>query len=314
MWCLEYWLHLGRALLRKCFFVDTNGWYFNVSMHLRLILLSCSKGRSLVPNAWKLGAPCDDGESVWSIASTYVKESRVSSINQSLQSGVTNSKSLCVDVVLCCLISFLCCGVLLSSRHAEKYVRRGRLDWPEGAASRDSIRAVNKLPRLQVCWAYFYCFMRESWDCRIWPSFLAGWQNYFPHQNIVMEHVDHSAGDLIHLLQGLLRYDPSERLTARDALRHPFFNDDHLRRWRLQFIASVLSWRCDWKCGTMFLLLPNREVERQRWAWVYPVLTFRALCATAVNVVNRVPVLCMIAGVRWGVTLFRAAYWLAQWL
>ena len=39
---------------------------------------------------------------------------------------------------------------LLFSRHAEKYVRRGRLDWPDGATSRDSIKAVLKLPRLQV--------------------------------------------------------------------------------------------------------------------------------------------------------------------
>ncbi|KAF5730898.1 putative serine/threonine-protein kinase [Tripterygium wilfordii] len=82
-------------------------------------------------------------------------------------------------------------------RHAEKYVRRGRLNWPEGAASRDSIRAVLKLPRLQ---------------------------------NLIMQHVDHSAGDLIHLLQGLLRYDPTERLPALDALKHPFFMREHLRR------------------------------------------------------------------------------------
>ncbi|KAF1875832.1 hypothetical protein Lal_00006462 [Lupinus albus] len=81
-------------------------------------------------------------------------------------------------------------------RHAEKYVRKGRLDWPEGAASRESIKAVLKLPRLQ---------------------------------NLIMQHVDHSAGDLIHLLQGLLRFDPSERLTAKEALRHSFFRD-HLRR------------------------------------------------------------------------------------
>ncbi|XP_068646007.1 serine/threonine-protein kinase AFC2 isoform X1 [Aristolochia californica] len=82
-------------------------------------------------------------------------------------------------------------------RHAEKYIRRGRLDWPEGATSRESIKAVLKLPRLQ---------------------------------NLVMQHVDHSAGDLIDLLQGLLRYDPSDRLTAREALRHPFFTRDLHRR------------------------------------------------------------------------------------
>ncbi|KAI9173386.1 hypothetical protein LWI28_000577 [Acer negundo] len=82
-------------------------------------------------------------------------------------------------------------------RHGEKYVRRGRLDWPEGATSRDSIKAVMKLPRLQ---------------------------------NLIMQQVDHSAGDLIHLLQGLLKFDPVDRLTAREALRHPFFSGDHLRR------------------------------------------------------------------------------------
>jgi dual-specificity kinase len=38
-----------------------------------------------------------------------------------------------------------------------------------------------------------------------------------------MQHVDHSAGDLIDLLQGLLRYDPTERFKAREALNHPFF-------------------------------------------------------------------------------------------
>jgi dual-specificity kinase len=49
-------------------------------------------------------------------------------------------------------------------------------------------------------------------------------------QNLIMQNVDHSAGDLIHLLQGLLRYDPTDRLTAREALRHPFFCRDHQRR------------------------------------------------------------------------------------
>lgn len=82
-------------------------------------------------------------------------------------------------------------------RHAEKFVRRGRLDWPEGATSRESIKAVMKLPRLQ---------------------------------NLVMQHVDHSAGDLIDLLQGLLKYEPSQRMTAHEALRHPFFTRDQYRR------------------------------------------------------------------------------------
>ncbi|KAJ6804793.1 serine/threonine-protein kinase AFC1-like isoform X1 [Iris pallida] len=84
-----------------------------------------------------------------------------------------------------------------ADRRAEKYFRRGvRLDWPEGATSRESMRAVWKLPRLQ---------------------------------NLVMQHVDHSAGDLIDLLQGLLRYEPSERLKAREALHHSFFTRDARR-------------------------------------------------------------------------------------
>lgn len=64
------------------------------------------------------------------------------------------------------------------------------MDWPDGATSRESIKAAMKLPRLQ---------------------------------NLVMQHVDHSAGDIIDLLQGLLRHDPANRLTAHEALRHPFF-------------------------------------------------------------------------------------------
>ncbi|XP_073007607.1 serine/threonine-protein kinase AFC2-like isoform X1 [Typha latifolia] len=84
-----------------------------------------------------------------------------------------------------------------ADRHAEKYIKRGRLNWPEGAGSRESMKAVTKLPRLQ---------------------------------NLVMDHVDHSAGDLIDLLRGLLRYDPTHRLIAREALKHPFFTEIHQRR------------------------------------------------------------------------------------
>jgi dual-specificity kinase len=76
-----------------------------------------------------------------------------------------------------------------ADQHSEKYVRRGRLNWPEGA-TRESIRAVLKLPRLQ---------------------------------NLVMQHVDHSAGDFIDLLKRLLAYEPSARLTAEEALSHGFF-------------------------------------------------------------------------------------------
>ncbi|KAF2907743.1 hypothetical protein DAI22_12g122150 [Oryza sativa Japonica Group] len=84
-----------------------------------------------------------------------------------------------------------------ADRHSEKYVRKGRLNWPEGCASRDSMKAVMKLPRLQ---------------------------------NLVMQNVDHSGGEFIDLLQGLLRYDPASRLTAQEALRHPFLREQSERR------------------------------------------------------------------------------------
>ncbi|KAI4300157.1 hypothetical protein L6164_033566 [Bauhinia variegata] len=91
--------------------------------------------------------------------------------------------------------------VVRADRRAEKYFRRGprgvaRLGWPDSSTSRESMRAVWKLPRLP---------------------------------NLIMQHVDHSAGDLIDLLQGLLLYEPTQRLKAREALRHPFFTKDPKR-------------------------------------------------------------------------------------
>jgi len=84
-----------------------------------------------------------------------------------------------------------------SDRRYVKYFRHGtRLNWPEGASSRESIRAVRKLPKLR---------------------------------DLIMQHADHSAGLFIDLLQGLLKFEPSERLEASEALRHPFFRE-HSRR------------------------------------------------------------------------------------
>ncbi|KAF3975467.1 hypothetical protein CMV_001282 [Castanea mollissima] len=80
-----------------------------------------------------------------------------------------------------------------ADKGAEKYFRRGlRLNWPEGAVSRESIRAVNKLDRLK---------------------------------DLVSQHVESSRFSFTDLLHGLLMYEPSERLTARQALNHPFFNN-----------------------------------------------------------------------------------------
>jgi dual-specificity kinase len=64
------------------------------------------------------------------------------------------------------------------------------LNWPEGANSRESIRAVKRLDRLK---------------------------------DMVSKHVDNTRSRFADLLYGLLAYDPSERLTANEALDHPFF-------------------------------------------------------------------------------------------
>ncbi|KAJ1279802.1 hypothetical protein BS78_04G183500 [Paspalum vaginatum] len=50
-----------------------------------------------------------------------------------------------------------------ADRHCEKYIRKGRLNWPEGCTSRESMKAVMKLPRPSesgdakcgsVCWGF----------------------------------------------------------------------------------------------------------------------------------------------------------------
>ncbi|RDX77370.1 Serine/threonine-protein kinase AFC3, partial [Mucuna pruriens] len=80
-----------------------------------------------------------------------------------------------------------------STKGAEKYFKRGsRLRWPEGAVSRESINAVKKLGHLK---------------------------------DIVSRYVDSSRSTLTDLLHGLLTYDPIKRLTARQALDHPFFRN-----------------------------------------------------------------------------------------
>ncbi|MBA0568302.1 hypothetical protein Golob_005805 [Gossypium lobatum] len=96
-----------------------------------------------------------------------------------------------------CILIELCTGGALFQTHENlehlammerprfrKIFRSGsRLNWPEGAVSRESIRAVKKLDRLKIIFPF------------------------------------------MHLLEGLLKYDPSERLTARQALNHPFFSE-----------------------------------------------------------------------------------------
>jgi len=70
-------------------------------------------------------------------------------------------------------------------------------------------------------------------------------------RDLIMQHADHSAGLFIDLLQGLLKFEPSERLEASEALRHPFFRE-HSRR--SEYIACN-SWVSMWPSVNLRLYL-----------------------------------------------------------
>ena len=44
-------------------------------------------------------------------------------------------------------------------------------------------------------------------------------------QYLISGHVEFSKSSFVDLLHALLKFDPSERLSARQALDHPFFKD-----------------------------------------------------------------------------------------
>jgi dual-specificity kinase len=83
-----------------------------------------------------------------------------------------------------------------ADRHAQShYFRHAReLNWPEGSSSRDSVRAVRKLRRLGELVAAQAAGARAG-----------------------------AGAALADLVAGLLQYEPGARLTAAQALRHPFF-------------------------------------------------------------------------------------------
>ncbi|KAK9828983.1 hypothetical protein WJX72_003219 [[Myrmecia] bisecta] len=82
-----------------------------------------------------------------------------------------------------------------ANRSAAKYfTHRHRLNWPEGAQHRRSVKAVQKLSQLQS-------LLAEFGDASVKP------------------HLD----SLVDLLKQMLRYDPRDRIKAEEALRHPFF-------------------------------------------------------------------------------------------
>ncbi|GJM94031.1 hypothetical protein PR202_ga10642 [Eleusine coracana subsp. coracana] len=59
------------------------------------------------------------------------------------------------------------------------------------------------------------------------PEIILGKLEYLDcnFQDLVSRKADHSRAALADLLYGLLRFEPSERLTAQEALDHPFFRN-----------------------------------------------------------------------------------------
>lgn len=79
---------------------------------------------------------------------------------------------------------------------------------------------------LLICysvWDWFNFFFLYVCGCILQDKKTADNYICIALQNLVIQHTDHSAGDFIDLLQGLLRYDPGDRLGAREALAHCFF-------------------------------------------------------------------------------------------
>lgn len=77
---------------------------------------------------------------------------------------------------------------------APKYFNNNRLNWPAGAPNKKSIRTVKRMFGLRK-------LILEQGNVTSWPM------------------VDL----LCDLIQEMLRYDPHQRMTAHQALRHPFF-------------------------------------------------------------------------------------------
>lgn len=84
-----------------------------------------------------------------------------------------------------------------SDSNSKRHFRHNyELNWPDGASSRKSIRAVRRLLKLQK-------WIEEVGDKSIRP------------------HLE----DFVDLISKLLWYEPEKRISAKNALKHPFFDN-----------------------------------------------------------------------------------------
>lgn len=222
-------------------------------------------GGSIVSNTREFGTFGNDGAGFRTSARAYDSKGRVSyswklgrisclyealiSVNVTL---MMNEMYVVWDSECWTKLNNVCACFNSCSRGCEKYFRRSRLNWPEGAVSRESIRAVKKLDSLKVFHLYhYYPTVFSTWtftcDDVIWETlfyiiyasicdfeFLRDYWimvNIYFMQNMLSQYLGCSRSSFIDLLHDLLRFDPSERLTAREALEHPFFR---IPGWRNQ--------------------------------------------------------------------------------
>jgi hypothetical protein len=81
-----------------------------------------------------------------------------------------------------------------AAAHAAKLFRHGRLDWPKGAANDESVDHVRRMRSLRQ----------------------------------ILRPEDAETG-LLELLELMLVLDPEKRITAKEALRHSFFDGFSMR-------------------------------------------------------------------------------------
>lgn len=95
------------------------------------------------------------------------------------------------------------------STNDEKYFLNGELRWPELATSTRSRHFVASMKSLQVC--------DVGSTAILMVKELISTRRHMP---------------LFDLMQKIFTYDPARRITAAEALQHPFFSEDYSDKYR----------------------------------------------------------------------------------